>query len=49
MAIQEVKEWFCKNEELGEWDTIIDKCLSNLNRCVKVESEKRDIKENPKF
>ncbi|MGL5903999.1 MAG: RNase H family protein, partial [Cetobacterium sp.] len=48
-GIREVKEYFCKNEELGEWDTIIDRCLLDLNRCNKVEPKEREVKTNPKF
>lgn len=48
-AIREVKEWLRKNENLGEWDQIIDKCLSNLNRFTREESREREVKENPRF
>ncbi len=57
-AVRTVKEWFAKNKELGDWDTKIVECLTDLNRSAvshncKKEGEELDaiagVKENPKF
>ncbi|MGL4484254.1 MAG: hypothetical protein ACRCUS_04830 [Anaerovoracaceae bacterium] len=44
-----MKEWFARNKELGEWDTLIYECLLDLNRCNTVEPKEKEIKRNLKF
>ncbi len=51
-AIRSIKEWFCKNKDLGDWDELIEKCLFDLNR-VTSESQQRPtetpVKRNARF
>lgn len=44
-AVKKIKEFFIKNEKLGEWDTLIDQCTHFLNYRIKPSELK--IEEQP--